>query len=225
MKRSEINNYIKEAEEFFKGMGFYLPPWAYWKVKQWKENRDRCYEIFESGLGWDLTDFGSGNYRKTGLLLFTLRNGNQNINKKMYAEKIMLVKEEQETPFHFHWKKMEDIINRGGGNLLIDLYKADSNEDFSDELFTVRIDGILVDVKPGQTITLTPGESICLEPYIYHRFYGERGTSSVLVGEVSMVNDDETDNCFKTASGRFPEIEEDCSPYRLLITDYNRELF
>jgi len=225
MKRSEINKYIKEAEDFFSRAGFHLPPWSRWDKGQWEVNRDRCSEIFENGLGWDLTDFGSGNYLKTGLLLFTLRNGNPGVDKKTYAEKIMLVKEEQETPFHFHWHKMEDIINRGGGNLMIELYKADSEEEFSGERFTLRIDGVEVDVDPGQRISLSPGESICLEPYVYHRFFGEKGTGPVLVGEVSMVNDDKTDNRFKTPLGRFPEIEEDAPPYRFLVTDYENELY
>ena len=221
MKRSEINSYIKEAEEFFRQMGFYLPPWAFWAKDQWESNLEQCTEIITNGLGWDLTDFGSGSYRNTGLLLFTLRNGKPGVDGKTYAEKIMLVKEMQETPFHFHWMKMEDIINRGGGNLVIELYKADKREGFSKELLDVHIDGRIVHVKPGQAVTLAPGESICLEPYIYHRFYGEKGTPSVLVGEVSMVNDDKTDNRFKTALGRFPKIEEDTDPYRLLITDYS----
>ncbi len=221
MKRSEINSYIKEAEEFFRQMSFYLPPWAFWTKDQWESNLKQCTEIITNELGWDLTDFGSGSYRDTGLLLFTLRNGKPGVDRKTYAEKIMLVKERQETPFHFHWMKMEDIINRGGGNLVLELYKADKHEEFSKELFDVHIDGRIVHVKPGQAVTLAPGESICLEPYIYHRFYGEKGTPPVLVGEVSMVNDDKTDNRFKTPLGRFPKIEEDVDPYRLLITDYS----
>ncbi len=225
MKRSEINYYIKEAEQFFKKMGFYLPLWAHWTKDQWEENRERCNEIFNNELGWDLTDFGSGSYQETGLLLFTLRNGKLGVDKKTYAEKIMLVKEGQETPYHFHWLKMEDIINRGGGNLMIELYKADKDEGFSNESFEVKIDGITMHIEPGQTVTLNPGQSICLEPYIYHRFYGENGTSPVLVGEVSKVNDDKNDNRFKTAPGRFPEIEEDVPLYRLLITDYKKELY
>ncbi len=223
MKRSEINVYIKEAEEFFKEKCFYLPPWAHWSKEQWEKNREQCTGIFTNDLGWDLTDFGSGAYRETGLLLFTLRNGKPGINGKTYAEKIMLVKESQVTPFHFHWQKMEDIINRGGGNLAIDLYKADEDEGFSRDSFNVLIDGRAIHVEPGQTVTLTPGESICLEPYVYHRFYGQKGTPSVLVGEVSMVNDDKNDNRFKTAPGRFPVIEEDAPPYRLLITDYRKD--
>ena|SRR5690554_1431468 len=42
-------------------------------------------------LGWDITDFGSGEFYKRGLFLFTLRNGKYKVDKKPYAEKIMIV--------------------------------------------------------------------------------------------------------------------------------------
>jgi D-lyxose ketol-isomerase len=75
-------------------------------------------------------------------------------------------------------------------------------------------------VDPGGKVILTPGQSICLEPYVYHSFYGEKGRGKVLVGEVSAVNDDNTDNRFLEASGRFPRIEEDEKPLHLLVNDY-----
>ena len=46
------------------------------------------------------------------------------------------------------------------------------------------------------------------------------GTGDVLIGEVSMCNDDNTDNRFYESVGRFPEIEEDEPPYRLLCNEY-----
>jgi D-lyxose isomerase len=42
----------------------------------------------------------------------------------------------------------------------------------------------------------------------------------VLVGEVSTVNDDSTDNRFFEPVGRFPEIIEDVAPRHLLVGDY-----
>jgi hypothetical protein len=47
---------------------------------------------------------------------------------------------------------------------------------------------------------------------------GEGGR--VLVGEVSMVNDDRTDNRFFESIGRFPQIMEDEPPLHLLTMDY-----
>ncbi len=224
MKRSEINHLIRESIQFFKSMKFNLPPWGYWTPEAWKNNPGLYGEIKSNMLGWDLTDFGSGDFHKTGLILFTLRNGNLNLDHKPYAEKAMIVEELQETPMHFHWNKMEDIINRGGGNLVIELFNSTNDRKFSEDKIFIKTDGLLRTVEPGGKIVLTPGESICLEPGIYHRFYGEVNHGKVFVGEVSAVNDDNNDNCFYDKVGRFPEIEEDELPVHLLVSDYAKYL-
>ncbi len=220
MKRSEINRLIQSSIEFFDQMNFKLPPWAFWKPADWKGKYETCSEIADNMLGWDLTDFGSGDFHRSGLILFTIRNGNIKKDKKPYAEKIMIVEEMQETPMHFHWSKMEDIINRGGGNLVMELWNSTPDEQISNGPFTVKTDGVLRKLMPGDKIILTPGESICLVQGLYHRFYGEAGKGKVLVGEVSAVNDDNTDNRFNPPVGRFPEIEEDEAPLHLLVSDY-----
>ena len=74
-------------------------------------------------------------------------------------------------------------------------------------------------LQPGETVRLAPGESICLEQRCYHKFWGQ---GRVLVGEVSLVNDDQQDNRFYEPIGRFPEIEEDVPPLHLLCNDYAR---
>ena len=222
MKRSEINQLIREALAFFGEMNFRLPPWGYWDIEDWKKNRDNCEEIFTNQLGWDLTDFGSGDFGNTGLLLFTIRNGNVNRDTKPYAEKIMIADEGQVTPMHFHWSKMEDIINRGGGNLMIKLFPSDENENFDTRTFHVSLDGMKRLCNPGDTVRLTPGESITLYPGLYHTFYGEEGKGKVLVGEVSAVNDDHTDNKFYETVGRLPDIVEDEAPLHLLTSDYRK---
>jgi len=224
VKRSEINNLIREALEFFDSMNFKLPPWGYWSHDDWNKNRKNCDEIFKNQLGWDLTDFGTGDFARSGLLLFTIRNGNLKFDQKPYAEKIMIVGEGQVTPMHFHWSKMEDIINRGGGNLMMELYYSDDNEEFTDQSFEVSIDGVRKVLDPGSIVRLTPGESITLYQGLYHKFYGEKGKGKVMVGEVSAVNDDHTDNRFHDELGRFPEIVEDEPPVHLLVSDYEKYL-
>ena len=220
MKRSEINAIIKDGEAYFARMGWRLPVWATWGVDEWKGRREDAAEIFQAQMGWDITDFGSGDYRRRGLFLFTLRNGVADSAGKPYAEKIMLVDAGQETPTHFHHAKMEDIINRGGADLVLQLWKSDENESLSSEAFDVSVDGIRRHVEAGGFIRLGPGESICLEQGVYHRFFGEGGR--VLVGEVSKVNDDNSDNRFLENIGRFPAIVEDEGPWRLLVSDYRR---
>jgi D-lyxose ketol-isomerase len=224
MKRSEINQILKNAKVFMAEKQFMLPPWAYWDMSEWKKNKEDAREITGNMLGWDITDFGSGDFYSRGLFLFTIRNGKLNVDKKPYAEKIMIVEEDQETPMHYHWNKMEDIINRGGGNLVIELYNSTPDGRFDTTAVHFKTDGISRRVEAGGKVVLTPGESICLEQGMYHRFYGEPEKGKVLVGEVSMVNDDASDNCFYESIGRFPVIEEDAEPLHLLVSDYSRFL-
>jgi D-lyxose ketol-isomerase len=220
MRRSEINRRLAEAEAFFGEMRFELPPWSRRSPGEWKGRRELEGEILDNMLGWDLTDFGSGEFDRVGLLLFTLRNGRAGRGGKVYAEKAMIVGEGQETPLHFHWSKTEDIIVRGGGRLVMRLWAATGDEALSSESVRLRVDGALREVPAGGELVLSPGESVCLEPRVYHRFWAEPGSGRVLAGEVSSVNDDKADNRFYEPAGRFPEIEEDEAPYRLLVSDY-----
>jgi D-lyxose ketol-isomerase len=222
MKRSDINELIRQSKAFFAQHCFAMPPFAHWTPEQWKSVGPEADEIRRCGLGWDLTDFGSGDYHKIGLLLFTIRNGHVSQKKdgKAYAEKIMIVEPNQVTPWHYHEAKMEDIINRGGGRLVFNVRYVDASGRPTDEDVTVSTDGVRRTVSAGASIVLSPGESITMTRRLAHQFYGESGTGRVLVGEVSDVNDDNTDNYFLTPVGRFPVIDEDESPLHLLCTEY-----
>ena len=220
MKRSQINARLREAQSFFDRYQFRLPPWASWTPADWRARRSRATEVVENQLGWDLTDFGSGRYESRGLLLFTLRNGKLGRPGKTYAEKIMIVGVGQETPAHFHFFKQEDIINRGGGTLVVQLWNSTDDEALSGTPVEVSVDGLIHALPAGGELRLTPGESVSLPTRLYHRFYGEG--EGVLVGEVSQVNDDHSDNRFLEPLGRFPTIDEDEEPWRLLVSDYRR---
>ena len=226
MKRSEINNIMQEGLDFLeKEMHFLLPPFARWTPQDWESKGEESQDIVKQQLGWDITDFGSGDFSKVGLFLFTIRNGSfeelKKTNGKTYAEKAMIVLEEQITPIHFHYQKMEDIINRGGGELVIQLWNSlpDKELDTVNDV-VVSVDGVRVTVKAGNTLTLTPGESVCLPQGNYHKFWGKKGKGTVFVGEVSRVNDDYVDNHFYEKVGRFADIEEDVAPKHLLYGDY-----
>ncbi len=220
MKRSEINRHIEFAIEFFKKHSFKLPSWAYLTPAEWKNKGAEYDEIRIAQLGWDITDFAKGQFEKEGLTLFTVRNGYPaRVPYKTYCEKIMIAGDNQITPMHFHWKKMEDIINRGGGELCLQLWKADEkSEEKTDETFTLKIDGVVRKFKAGEIARLKPGESICFEPYVYHSFWAEGGPA--LVGEVSTVNDDSNDNRFYESLGRYPEIVEDEQARYCLCNEY-----
>lgn len=224
MKRSEINIILKETIDFLDKMNFKLPPFAFFTSDEWKNKGHEYDEIRENMLGWDITDYGHGDYEKIGLFLFTIRNGNlkNKNNKKTYAEKLLISKENQYSPMHFHWNKMEDIINRGGGNLMIEVYNATENEGLAETPVTVNIDGCKKTVPAGTVLRLAPGESITLPPYQYHAFWAEEGHGTVLIGEVSMVNDDCNDNRFYKPQGRFPSIEEDEKSLYSLCNEYSK---
>ena len=220
MKRSEINKIILENIEFIDKMNFKLPKFAYFSPEEWSEKGSEYDEIRENMLGWDVTDYGHGDFRNIGLFLFTIRNGNINKPGKSYAEKLLISDEDQYSPMHFHHNKMEDIINRGGGNLIVEVYNATEDDQLADTDVTVYIDGHTEVVPAGTKIRLTPGESITLPQRQYHAFWAEKGFGKVLIGEVSMVIDDNVDNRFYEPQGRFPTIEEDEEPIYLLCNEY-----
>lgn len=103
------------------------------------------------------------------------------------------------------------------------MFESDANGTI-DEAANVRVatDGIDRRLKAGEVLMLAPGESVTLMPGNWHKFWGEGG--DVLIGEVSTVNDDRTDNIFREPIGRSSEIEEDVAPLYLLVSDYDEML-
>lgn len=221
MKRSEINAVIKRFEKLLEEHRFELPPFCKWTPEEWQTKGHEYDEIRDNMLGWDVTDYGMGDFGHLGLALITIRNGNVHNPKytKTYAEKIIMCDSGQVSPMHFHWHKMEDIINRGGNDIHFTLYNATEDEQLADTPVKIFSDGRCYTVPAGETVVLKPGQSLSLCPYYYHEFVIPEG-GPVLIGEVSMCNDDNTDNRFLNPLGRFPTIEEDEPPYRLLCNEY-----
>jgi D-lyxose ketol-isomerase len=222
LKRSEINLFITNAIDFFEEHHFSLPPFAHWTLEEWRNRGYEADEIRQRQLGWDVTDFNSGLFASCGLTLFTLRNGGFS-HHESYAEKIMMVRERQITPLHRHDRKTEDIINRGNsasGELVLKLYNSTENGGLADTPVSVICDGIARHTEAGGSIVLKAGESITVPPGLYHSFHSANGNA--LIGEVSSMNDDVTDNRFYQSLSRFPEIVEDEPPFRLLATEYPR---
>ncbi|MHA7874981.1 D-lyxose/D-mannose family sugar isomerase [Roseivivax sp.] len=227
MKRSEVNDILQSADAMIRHYGFALPPFAYWTPGQFRDRAEDARHVIDARCGWDITDYGKGRFDEMGLFLFTLRNGRLSdltTGRGMcYAEKLLITRQDQLSPMHTHAIKAEDIINRGGETLVIELYGSDDQGGFAEDRGgRVMCDGIARDYAPGEKLRLAPGESVTLMPGDWHAFWGEGG--DVLVGEVSTVNDDETDNIFREKIGRFAEIEEDCDPLHLLVSDYARWL-
>lgn len=225
MKRSKVNAIIKDMEHLIEEYRFGVPDFARWDIDVWKQKGEAYQEIKENKLGWDITDFGMGDFDKVGFALFTIRNGNVLAKEKYpkpYAEKLLMMYEGQTAAMHYHWNKMEDIINRGGNDLYLKVYNGASDGSKLDTDVEIHVDGQCALVPAGTSVLLKPGQSLTIFPYMYHEFWVPPIGGSVLIGEVSMCNDDDNDNRFYDPVGRFPEIEEDERPYRLLCTEYDK---
>ena len=223
MKRSEINSIMAQADDMIRSHGLVLPSFAYWTPAEFKARKDDASALISARCGWDITDYGAGRFDEMGLFLFTLRNGRladlQRGGGMCYAEKLLISRQDQLSPMHTHVIKAEDIINRGGADLAIELYGSDAQGGFDpDAGGIVRTDGIDRPYRAGEVLILKPGESVTLMPGDWHAFWGEGG--DVLIGEVSTVNDDLTDNIFREPIGRFSQIEDDVAPRHLLVSDY-----
>ena len=183
MKRSEINKALKELEAMCAREHCYLPPFCQFTPEEWQSKGHEYDEVRDCMLGWDITDYGLGDFDKVGMSLITIRNGDramQDKYPKVYAEKLLYMKEGQYSPNHFHWYKTEDIINRGGGNILIRVYNSLPDESIDRESdVTVHCDGRTYTVPAGTQVKLTPGESIHIQQYMYHDFEVEPGTGAV----------------------------------------------
>lgn len=264
MKRTEINRILVETEALLARVGVRLPPFCGWtpeKLSAMTSPGGPAREVLDRGLGWDVTDFGSGDFGRSGLTLVTLRNGTPesggpgrqgrtagaagrggqesagrtgglggsrvaggDLFRKTYAEKVLVVLPGQVTPAHFHHYKMEDIIVRGGGRLVVRVWNATEDDILADTELRAQTDGVERVVAAGGEIVLGPGESVTLPPRMYHAFWGHPADGPSVVGEVSKANDDHTDNRFLQPMGRFPAVEEDEQPYRWLVGDYARVL-
>ena len=218
LKRSTINQSIEIARRVFAAAGLHLPAFATWSVEEWDRCGREADEIRDCMLGWDVTDFGSGDFANIGRTLFTLRNGRHNDSRypKTYAEKFILDPEGQRAPAHFHRSKREDIINRGNGLIVLELTASDPEGNPAGGTLQLAVDGVARTIRSGSRVALKPGESICLPPRTIHQFWGEGGDGMVIdgvkygvSGELSSVCDDRSDNVFIHGGNRFPELDED----------------
>lgn len=213
MKRSEINQAIIEAKKMMENYSWVLPQWGYWSKEDYINEPSVSKYLKDHQMGWDVTDFGKGLFNEQGITLFCIRNGIQgNAQDKPYAEKLLFMREGQEIPFHSHKVKLEDIINRGGGDLAIEFVMVNEHLKEKNENINILVDGVQVEVEPHEPLILKRGQSVTVERNIYHKFYAVKGTGMVMAGEVSQVNDDNNDNYFLEPVGRFTQIGEDVQP-------------
>ncbi|GAU77870.1 D-lyxose/D-mannose family sugar isomerase [Fusibacter sp. 3D3] len=227
MKRSEVNQALTWAKALLEIHQIKLPPFGYWTLEEWLSGKYDIATIKKVMLGWDITDYGKDKFDELGAVLFTLRNGSLTDASvgTPYAEKLILLKDGQRLPIHYHASKTEDIINRAGGILAIRLYssKEDGSVDKVSDV-NVDMDGINYTVAAGEELHLLPGHSITLRPFVYHLFWAKQGAGDLVCGEVSSINDDMTDNYNAEDVSRFSTVVEDEAILHPLCNEYKNVL-
>lgn len=221
MKRSAINQALAWAKDMAREHRVPLPDFAGFGPSEWRaQTLVEWQEVLTCELGWDVTDFGGNAFEVVGLTLFTFRTGRVGTPySKPYAEKALFVGVGQATPFHFHFRKIEDIINRGGGTLAMRIYHAAKNETLDEKRDVIlSVDGRRTVIPAGGVLRLKPGQGVTLPRNVYHTFWAEE--APVLGWEVSMANDDHSDNRFLTDLPRFAAIDEDAVPDHILCNEY-----
>jgi len=189
MKRSTVNQAVRDAESVFEKYHWALPP----------------------NPKWDVTDFGLGDFKTSGLVLINLAE------EKEYCEKLMFAYPKQMTPLHTHKKKKEDIIVRWGA-LKLELWNGLPDENKRKETFEIQVSGHKQTIFNGSEIVILAGGRITLTPGIYHAFWPI--SENCIIGEVSTANDDLNDNFFINPDiGRFSAMEEDEDTLVTLVSD------
>jgi len=140
MKRSEINQLVRDATACFQRNSWTLPPNA----------------------KWDVTDFGLGDWRQNGLVLINLAD------QPEYCEKLMYAKEGMTTPAHCHRQKKEDIIARNG-SLRVRVWSSEP-ELSAGTTVDILVNGEATSLLSGSSIDLCSGSRITLTPGVYHEF-------------------------------------------------------
>ena len=66
MKRSAINQALKELEAMCVKHCCYLPPFCHMTPADWESAGHEYDEVRDCMLGWDITDYGKGDFDKFG---------------------------------------------------------------------------------------------------------------------------------------------------------------
>lgn len=223
MKRSQINAAIDLAHEALRAHGVRLPHYAYWSPADWRKAGPEYERVTLNALGWAVTDFGQGDFERVGITMFDVRNGTPERpdDGTPYGEKIFVLKPGQRLPYHFHWKKTEDIISYHGGTLMMQLYNANEDETMNESSPGVAyFDGVRREFAAGEIFEIPHGCSVTITPKLYHRFWAKENAGVLVGGEISTISVPKTDNRFGGSARRFVPIEEDEPARWLLNVDY-----
>lgn len=162
MRRSEIDTIIDEARATMRRHGVALPPFADWSPQDWQRHGAATRTMRDRLIGWNIAEFEKDAFARSGIALITTRMGDfeqlPTGRGKLYGEKIFVIREGQSVPYHYHWVKTEDVFNRGGATLAIDLVAVDSQGRPTDAAIDLDRDGLPHHIVARGTIRLSPGE-------------------------------------------------------------------
>ena len=222
VKRSFIDGRIDRMLKLCDRHGVALPPFAQWREADFRANPEPAKLIAVRGMGWNVVEFKPGLFAREGLSLFTLRMGDWRElgagRGRLYAEKAIVAEDGQRAPHHYHVVKTEDIVNRGGARFVVELFKVDTQGAPLKDRFRALKDVTVLDLTPGDRVSLEPGESLTLEPFIAHAFWAEGGAA--VAGEVSLANDDSADNYFLPPLNAPDPIDEDAPARYVTLRDH-----
>ena len=200
MKRSAINAIMRESEAFMRSFGFILPPFSRWSPDEMRARKGEIDGITGASLGWDITDFGLGDFEQTGLFLF--HRAQRPLCRSAARTRHALCRKgddrpqgsgDANAPASSEGRRHHQSRRRHAGDRAVWRYRRPVRPVQGTRVAT---DGIWRELAPGHKLRLSPGESVTLMPGDWHAFWGEG--ADVFVAEVSTVNDDNTDNIFET---------------------------
>jgi D-lyxose ketol-isomerase len=205
MKRSQINAALQAARDLLARCQWDLPEWADWSEAEHAANPAVSACLYAQELGWDVTDFGQGDFEARGVTSFCIRNGEPALlSNQPGCEHLHFVADGQIWPFHAHKAKREEITVRCGGNLMVAFTRHGSFEDAP-----VWIDGSPINDPYSRFIRLSPGQSISIPCGLQHSLWSEPNSGPTLFSETSTSRNDRSDSFFLEEQTRFLPIDED----------------
>lgn len=112
----------------------------------------------------------------------------------------------------------EDIINRGGGKMVMELLNQRNDGRVEEEKeVNVEKDGRIVKKKEGENMKIKKGERVKIMKGNWKDLWGEGG--DVMIGEVQNVNEDMKENILREKIGRLQDIEEKEKKLNMIVYD------
>ena len=166
MKRSEINRLIEDALKFFQEMHFKLPPLGYLDTGAMEQAGGIVRGSGNESVGMGPHGFWYREFQCGRVAAFHPSKRESATRPEALCGKNHDRPGGTGDPHAFSTgPKMEDIINRGGGNLMIQLYPSDREGGFAKKSFQVSLDGLKRELKPRRLGQVAAGREHHADPW------------------------------------------------------------